>query len=315
MNLSPGFIAKVNRIFGDAGRAWLQELPGIVARCREQWHLPEGTICNVVAMNYIEFTALPDGTPVALKVSVPQEELYSEMEALALYRGRGAAHLLATDHDLGAILMQRAMPGTMLWQHGDNAEQTRIAATLMQSLHVREPEHHAMPHFSRWVERAFRLTRTEWDPDELMPRDLLDRAETAFVTLTADRGSDVVLHGDLHHDNILWDETDGWIAIDPKGVIGPRCLDVGRFIQNQLPDEASFDVREPLVRERIGIFADHLSFSPNVIAASALVDCVLSHIWCFEDEGSLRENWFRSLDLARFLCDAYALPDPDEVST
>ncbi|MCJ7738270.1 MAG: aminoglycoside phosphotransferase family protein, partial [Anaerolineae bacterium] len=290
------------RIFGDKGRAWLPLLPAILARCREKWDLAEGTICPAVGMSYIEFTTTAGGEAVALKVGVPHEELFTEMEALALYSGRNAARLLDADREMGAILMQRAMPGTMLWQVGDNREQTRIAASVMKDLPVAAPETHSMPHFSRWVERAFRLTRTEWDPEERMPRDLLDRAEAAFSELSRDRTHDVVLHGDLHHENILWDDEDGWLAIDPKGVIGPRCLEVGRFIQNQLPDDGPFSVHEQLVRERIDIFSAELGMTTKIIAAAALVDCVLGHVWSFEDKGPLSEGWYQGVELGRFLC-------------
>jgi len=301
MQIPPGFIEKVHRVFGNKGRAWLSHLPTILTRCRKKWDLAEGTICPAMSMNYIEFTTTAGGEAVALKVGVPHEELFTEMEALALYNGRGAARLLGADRELGAVLMQRAIPGTMLWQIGDNHRQTHIAASVMKDLPVPAPEAHSMPHFSRWTERAFRLTRTEWDPEERMPRDLLDRAEAAFIELSRDRTQDVVLHGDLHHENILWDEEDGWLAIDPKGVIGPRCLEVGRFIQNQLPDDAAFSVHERLVRERIEIFSAELGMTPETIAAAALVDCVLGHVWSFEDEGPLSEGWYRGVELGRFL--------------
>lgn len=302
MQIHPHFVEKVHRVFGDKGRAWLPHLPKILARCHEKWALPEGRPCPVVGMTYIEFTTTAGGEPVALKVGVPHEELFTEMEALALYNGRGAARLLEADRELGAILMRRAVPGTMLWQVGDNREQTHIAASVMKELPVSVPETHSMPHFSRWTERAFRLTRTEWDPEERMPRDLLGRAEAAFIELSHDRTHDVVLHGDLHHENILWDEADGWLAIDPKGVIGPRCLEVGRYIQNQLPDDGPFSICEQLIRERVEIFSTELGMTPETIAAAALVDCVLGHVWSFEDEGPLSEGWYRGIELGRYLC-------------
>ncbi len=302
MHLPPQFLEKVPRIFGDEGRAWLPHLPEILARCRETWGLAEGVPCATMSMNYIEFTSTATGDPVALKVGVPHAELFTEMEALALYDGRGAARLLAADHDLGAILMQRAEPGTMLWQVGDNRTQTGIAASVMRALPVPVPETHGLPYFSGWVMRAFRLTRTEWDPEERMPRDLITRAEDAFDEIIRGSDGDVVLHGDLHHENILWDARDGWLAIDPKGVIGPRALEVGRFIQNQLPENGSQATREAMVLERIEILSAELGLTRRTVTAGALVDCILSHCWGFEDEGPLDSNWYQGIDLGRFLC-------------
>jgi streptomycin 6-kinase len=302
MAYSPEFIEKVHRIFRDEGRAWLPRLPEILAQCREMWNLPEGTPCPFVSMNYIEFTTTPDGQPAALKIGVPHEELFTEMEALACYGGRGAVRLLASDRERAALLLQRAVPGTMLWEVGDNREQTRIAASVMGSLFRPVPEETPMPHFSRWTERAFRLTRTEWDPREQWPRDLLDRAEEMMDAISRDRREDVVLHGDLHHENILRDDAAGWLAIDPKGAIGPRCLEVGRYIHNYLPDDAPSSVREALVRERIEIFSDELTMPTQDVIAGALVDCVLSHVWCFEDEGPLNEDWYQGIELGHLLC-------------
>jgi streptomycin 6-kinase len=302
MHYPPQFLEKVPRIFGDEGRAWLPHLPEILAACREQWGLPEGFPCPSMSMNYIEFTTTADGEPVALKVGVPHDELFTEMEALALYNGKSAARLLAADRGLSAILMQRAQPGTMLWQIGDNREQTKIAAAVMRALPVPVPETHNLPRFTDWVERAFHLTRAEWDPEERMPRDLIVRAEAALDEIIRDADEEVVLHGDLHHENILWDDHDGWIAIDPKGVIGPRALEVGRFMQNQLPDDGPQALRDALVLERIEILSAELGMSCRAVAQGALVDCILSHCWSFEDEGPVSPGWYQGIDLGHLLC-------------
>jgi streptomycin 6-kinase len=218
--------------------------------------------------------------------------------------------LLDADRELGALLLQRLQPGTMLWERGDNAQETRIAASIMRELHVPVPKTHGMPAFSRWVKRAFALTRTEWDPDERMPRDLLDKAERAFDEIERAADHAVVLHGDLHHENILYDERLGWTAIDPKGAIGAPILEVGRFIQNQLPGCLSSDGsperhaterRAALVRERVDILSGELGYTPQAVAASGLVDCVLSHCWSFEDE-ALGKEWSLGIELGRLLC-------------
>jgi streptomycin 6-kinase len=291
----------VHRIFGDDGRVWLPRLPDILAQCRAKWGLSVGTPSATMSLNYLEFTVTAAGEPVALKVGVPHGELYTEMEALTLYKGRRAVRLLDADRELGALLLQRLQPGTLLWQLGDNAQETRIAASIMGELHVPTPVTHRMPAFSRWVRRAFRLTRAEWDPQERMPRDLLNKAERVFAEIERTAARTVVLHGDLHHENILYDDDLGWTAIDPKGVVGAPILEVGRFLQNQLPARLSPERREALVRERVEILSAELGYSAEAVAASGLVDCVLSHCWSFEDE-ALGDDWSLGIELARLLC-------------
>ena len=306
MHLPLEFTEKVHRVFGDTGRKWLPELPGIAARCRDTWGLCEGAICPNMSMNYIEFATKASGEPVALKIGVPHTELFTEMEALRLYDGRGAVRLLDADRDLGAILMQHLQPGTMLWELGDNRKETRIAASAMGQLPVPVPSTHNLPFFAHWVERAFRLTRTMWDPQERMPRDLIDSAETAFKEIQQNTTGDIVLHGDLHHENILFDDLAGWTVIDPKGVIGPRCLEVGRFLQNQLPRSLPAKDREDMVLERVQILSTELGYSRQIIAASGLVDCILSHCWSFEDD-EISPNWHHGIELARMLCHTFDL--------
>lgn len=252
-------------------------------------------------MNYIEFDTTAAGEAVALKVGVPHADLFTEMAALQLFAGRGAVRLLAADRELGAILMQQAQPGTMLWQLGDNAAETRIAASLMRRLRVPVPAVHAFPSVINQVERAFRLTRSEWDPQERMPRYLLDQAQEALNEIERTKQNDVVLHGDLHHENIVWDERAQWVAIDPKGVIGDPRLEVGRYLQNQLPHDITAAQREAMVRERLHIFSAELEYSQAILAASGLIDCVLSHCWSFEDE-TLTEDWHYGIELAELLC-------------
>lgn len=298
MRLPDTFIVKVHRVFGDTGRTWLPELPGILARCREKWGLPRGDVCPTMSMNYIEFTVTPSGEPVALKVGVPHRDLFTEMEALRRYGGRGVARLVDCDCDLGAILMQRLSPGTLLREFGDDVRQTQIAAAIIKDLEVPEPPSHRLPSFAEWVERAFRLTRTEWDPDGRMPRDLLDRAETAFAEVLREGGPGVLLHGDLHHENVLLDDRAGWTVIDPKGVIGPGPLEVGRFLQNQLPDEAPIADRAAIVQGRLRVFEGTLGFPKRLLVCAGLVDCVLGRCWGLE-EASTTPDWERGIELGR----------------
>lgn len=253
-----------------------------------------------MSLNYIEFTTTADGTTVALKIGVPHSELFTEMETLRLYDGSRSARLKDADRALGAILMQHLKPGTILRQLKDNRQETEIAASIISELAVPVPSTHQLPSFSGWVERAFRLTRTTWDLEERMPRDLLDRAEKAFNEILQSSNGDVILHGDLHHENILLDEQGGWTAIDPKGVTGPHCLETGRYLLNFLPENLTMTDREKMVRERVAIFSAELGYSVACIAACGLVDSVLGHCWSFEEE-NLSDAWNEGVGQIRIL--------------
>ena len=59
--------------------------------------------------------------------------------------------------------------------------------------------------------------------------------------------------------------------------------------------------RKKRVRERVEILSDELGYTLETVAASGLVDCVLSHCWSFEDE-ALGDDWPAGIELARVLC-------------
>jgi streptomycin 6-kinase len=72
-----------------------------------------------------------------------------------------------------------------------------------------------------------------------------------FAELAASQGPRCLLHGDLHQTNILWDEQRGWLAIDPKGVIGEPAYEFGAALRN--PDVGLADRRIHIIAERTGL--------------------------------------------------------------
>ena len=156
-------------------------------------------------MNYIEFTTNAEGSSVALKVGVAHADLFTEMEALRAYDGYGAARLIDADRDLAAILMERVHPGTMLWETGDEAAQTRHAGQVLRALPVRVPDRHTMPRLADQMARVIVQNRTAPQFIGLMPEALMVVAEDLLSRLLADADGEILLHGDLHHENILLD--------------------------------------------------------------------------------------------------------------
>ena len=67
-----------------------------------------------------------------------------------------------------------------------------------------------------------------------------------------------------------------------------------------MPGSLPAERREALLRERVGILSVELGYAPQTVAASGLVDCVLSHCWRFEDD-SLGNDWHAGIELARVL--------------
>ena len=108
------FLRYATREFGKEGEAWLEELPSILRRCCDKWGLTPGRPAGDIKANYIAWVELDNGEEAVLKVGVPHDDFSAEMEALAIYQGRGINRLIDCDKELNAMLLERLRPGRTL---------------------------------------------------------------------------------------------------------------------------------------------------------------------------------------------------------
>ena len=215
------------------GDEWLESLPGIVAACADRWSLrlgepyPDGHVSLVLPVER------EDG-PAVLKVNFPDEESQTEPDALAHWDGRGAVRLLEYDEDARALLVERCSPGSQLWAVEHDEEATRIATRVLAALWRAPPEQHRFRTLrdvaEHWADELERDWRGLGEPFE---RELLDVARSACLELGGDQGEQVVLHQDLHGGNVLRADRDGWLAIDPKPLVGERAFDAASLLRDR----------------------------------------------------------------------------------
>jgi streptomycin 6-kinase len=242
---------------------------------------------------------MSDGTEIVLKLGVPCPELLTEVAALSLYDGAGAVRLLDRDAPRGILLLERVIPGTPLFKLQEGREATRTAAMLMRRLWRHSPSaEHSFPSLQVWF-RAFARLRERFDGGSggSFPAEIISKAVDTFAELNKTSDSSAILHGDLHHDNILFSEKRGWLAIDPKGIVGDRGYDVSPFMLNQLPGNLTESATMEILNERLSIFSDELQFSRERLARWAFCHAILSAVWSFE-EG---DEWGDTIRLARML--------------
>ena len=202
---------------------------------------------------------------------------------LDAWRGHGAARVLA--HDGDAILLERATGGRSLVsmaQTGADAEAARIVCLVADTLHAASAdvlsmtEPPALVPLARWFRDLFDHA------DELTPvhRRGADFAEA----LLADERDIVALHGDLHHANVLDFGERGWLAIDPKGLLGERAFDYTNLLCNPSYEFAL----EPGRLERLfTVVTDAAGLEPARFARWLVAWCALSSTW-FTLDGKAR---------------------------
>lgn len=296
-DVSGGLKETVERVHGETGRQWLGSLPALLKECRERWALELDEPFANLSYNLVIPGRTSDGVEIVLKVGVPCRELLTEASALRLFEGTGAVCLLDMDAARGILLMERIAPGTALHTVQRDPEATRTAAQLMRRLWRSPHAGCTLPTLAVWF-RAFARLRNRFDGGSgPFPSALIAQAERAFAELDASSGGHVILHGDLHHANILFSAARGWVAIDPKGIAGDPGYEVGSFMLNQLPSGARESVTMDVLTRRLSIFSDELQIKRERLASWAFCHSILSALWDFEESS----DWSGTIRLARLL--------------
>ena len=103
---------------------------------------------------------------------------------------------------------------------------------------------------------------------------LVEKARELYGDLCRTQTNPRLLHGDLHHENVLWDRERGWLGIDPKGVIGELEYEICAAMRN--PHEFAGQFVPKLVEQRLRRFAAVMPMNQERALAWAFSQAVLA---------------------------------------
>lgn len=300
------FAGTIIEVHGEAGRTWLRGLPALLAHAAEKWSLTLGEKPFApLSYNYvIPAVRRADGTPVVVKAGVPGKEVDTEINALRFLSGTGIAALLDADDDRGLLLLERLTPGGSLIglvEQDRDDEATLYAASVMAQLWRPIPPDHGFPTVAEWAEALDRLRQRFQGGTGPLSVALVEKAEALFADLLhVSAGPAVLLHGDLHHGNILASDHPQfcWRAIDPKGVVGEPAYEVGALLRNPMPQLLDFSNPERVLGRRIALLSERLDLDRTRLRDCGLAQCVLSACWSVEDHG---DGWQEAMVIAEHL--------------
>lgn len=303
-------------------RPWLDQLPELVASYLERWEL---VIAGALALShsYVVAVERDDGSACVLKVQptdVPGVE-GAERELLGLRLG-GPVAVGVVEEDVanGVLLLERARPGSTL---EEGAERDDDAATESLALVMRDygrpiddPCSSGLRSFAELAEAFERFDRGPHgrvarskaaaarearsgillgtdDHATAVPAMRAGRAtaERVLSELLADHGGpSYLVHGDLHHANVLADEERGLVVIDPWGLYGDRQADVAPALGNPIHLVAETRDVDSLVRRRLAIYAEVLGADEERLAAWCYVYAVIRSLWTLENGDEVPED-------------------------
>jgi streptomycin 6-kinase len=201
-------------------------------------------------------------------------------EVLDAFDARGVVRVY--DYVEGAVLIERLNPGTSLASvalDGRDGEATEILAGVIERMARPRETLRAFDTVWDWGKGFERYLSSD---DDQIPTSLTEQARRTYSELCESQQSARLLHGDLQHYNVVFDVGRGWLAIDPKGVVGEVEYEIGASLRN--PYEAPELLASPeTVKRRLKHYEAKLKLDGGRALRWGFAQAVLSAIWCVED--------------------------------
>ncbi|MEU3300319.1 aminoglycoside phosphotransferase family protein [Streptomyces sp. NPDC006678] len=246
-------VAKQIEYNGEAGRAFVEALPGRAAEFMARWGLRvTGPSMSGVASLVLPVVRVGDGTRAALKLQLLDEETEGEPLALRVWAGAGAVRLLDHDAGTGTMLLERLDEGRHLSALADGREAVRILGELLARLTAVPAPPVGLRRLGDIAARmSARVPGAVAALEDEEERRLL-RDCAAAVREVAGEPGDRLLHWDLHYDNVLAAEREPWLAIDPKPLAGDPGFELFPALWNRFDADDTL-WRFDLLTERLGL--------------------------------------------------------------
>jgi streptomycin 6-kinase len=244
---------------------------------------------NYVARAYSK----PYASDVVLKILIADTK---EPEALQLFNGNGYVKLLDYDPEYNGLLLESITPGNTLSTlfPDDDARSLEIMAALIQKIEKTDIAHHEkeFPTVEQWMEELRAIESKK------IPKHMLGKAYELSQKLLSKKFHRYLLHGDLHHENIVQCadnklDLNAWKIIDPKGVIGSIEFEVIRFLMNPSPALLEQPNPKKIIERRIEQLHVLFGFEKKRLRDWLFVQAVLSACWAQEGGGDLFSYFMR----------------------
>lgn len=247
----------------------------------DAWDLTDPQPVTVTATSRI-YTVHHRGETAILKLLAPGET-EEPVGALALqyFGGSGAVRLINSDGCAHLLEYAYGDDLTDLVRMCGDEEATRVIADVIRQMHgVNRP----LPEQGLFgLDRWFRELFVKAAADRMAGIDSIYLKGAAVAErLLADQRDIRVLHGDIHHENIRWSPR-GWLAFDPKGLVGERTYDCANIFCN--PPISGVAHNETRLLNTAGILAEELKLDYQRLLDYAFAYACLSASWSFHRGG------------------------------
>jgi streptomycin 6-kinase len=269
------------------GASWLASLPERLEACAQRWSLRLGEPYPDSHLALVVPVTRSDGSGAVLKIQYPDRESEHESAALRRWNGDGAVRLLDDDDAGRTLLLEQCVPGTHLAARGSGEALDVLIGLLPRLWTPATPPFQPLAmEAQRWIHQLPTRWARAGRPFE---RELVELALALLESLSASQGEQVLVHQDLHGDNVLRAHREPWLVIDPKPLLGEREFAVAPIIR-------SFELGHTpaLVEHRLDRLTRELALDPDRVRGWAIAQTLA---WAFDGDQVLP----RHVEVARWL--------------
>ena len=248
--------------------------------CRSLWQLSEFEWLKVPGSAHLA-RCRSDMGPAILKVQVYPDAVASEVTTLTQWHGTSCPKVFQYSEELAAVLMEDLNPIRDLASvFPDSQSEVEIWSSAFQVITASDGIPSGMrtlADYSRVFSQVGPLA------SNAQVRLILSHAQQQAFILMSEPAGHRLLHGDLHHFNLLQDRSGDWRMIDPHGVVGHPLYEVGAFLRNPMPSLAGHPKRVQLTLERLELLSQHLKEPVLRLAQFGFYGVAFSIAWDLED--------------------------------
>lgn len=220
---------------------------------------------------------------IILKKRNDVKVIRDEYKTLVEYNGNHFCKAYEADVESGVLLEEQIMPGTVLKDINSLDKRLEIFCNLFQGLHKAYSGTYKYPTYLDWVSRISNYMSKLEGYDVLASH--MKNAEILCKDLFTAYPPNMLLHGDLHHYNILLNSRGTYTIIDPKGILGHPIFDIPRFILNELEDNLT-----PALYDKINycikVINQQLRIPVEIIQKCFYIEATMAECWNVEDSGT-----------------------------
>lgn len=257
----------------------------------EKWKLRDITCLYEKETRAVYSAGAAEWGNVIIKISEDKKELKSGFDMLKALGGSGCCKVYEFDAALGIAVIERIIPGSPLREEQNPEKRVEAFYSVFQKIHTGSAACEGHETYLDWLERAEQFCRDSHAGEEICGK--MHRACQIGREMFAKYPERVLLHGDLHHDNILFG-SDGYCMADPKGIVGPAIFDIPRFLLNELgyvppKEKAAHEIKAHL-QQILALMAEKTGYDREDLEKLLFMEGVLAAVWCMEDGEDAEEE-------------------------